>query len=116
MAAGIALIAPFGLKHTMRMILYYVLPLIIALSKQLILILTCLLHTDKWAVGLGFQAQYISNFSNYNGGYTGIPSIDAFVAATNPTHLTASGWGYGSQWVPYSSQIYAHVSVLAIAP
>jgi long-chain fatty acid transport protein len=52
---------------------------------------------EQWSVGLGFQAQYMkAAFTNFDGPYTGIPAIDALVAATNPTNLKASGWGFGA--------------------
>jgi long-chain fatty acid transport protein len=48
------------------------------------------------SVGVGFQAQYMKTFfSHFNGINTGVPSIDNFIAATQPTHLKSDGWGYG---------------------
>lgn len=51
---------------------------------------------EKWALGLGLQAQYIQGtFSNFNGPYTGVSAIDAFVASTHASYLNASSWGFG---------------------
>src|SRR6185312_7998359 len=52
--------------------------------------------TDKWSAGAGFQAQYMQGtFSNFDGPYTGISQIDAFIAANNATYVKGSSWGYG---------------------
>ena len=51
---------------------------------------------DKWAVGAGFQAQYLqATFSNFNGAYTGDPTLDALNSADHPTHLQGDTWGFG---------------------
>lgn len=97
LVAGVALIAPFGLKtnygndSVLRFASDYSSVKTIDINPSIAYAIT-----DQWAVGVGFQAQYIKAiFSNYNGAYTGVPAVDAMIAATNPTRLTASGWGYG---------------------
>jgi len=99
----------------MRMILYYVCRCYSAVKTININPNMAYSITGQMAVGLGFRHNDIKQYSPIIMAVIPHPSIDAFVAATNPTHLTASGWGY-VQVVPYSSQIYAHVIVLAIAP
>jgi long-chain fatty acid transport protein len=52
--------------------------------------------TDKLAIGIGFQAQYLqANFSNFDGPYTGVPPIDTLIASTHATYVNGSAWGYG---------------------
>ena len=52
---------------------------------------------EQLSGGLSFQAMYMkAAFTNFNGPYTSIPAIDSLVAATNPTNLKASGWGFGA--------------------
>lgn len=53
-------------------------------------------YNEKLSFGIGFQAQYMQAIlSNFDGPYTGMPPIDALIASTEPTHLTAHGWGFG---------------------
>lgn len=97
LVAGLALVAPFGLttKYYGNSVLRFV---AVNSSVMTININPAIAYTlnDRWAFGLGLQAQYMQAiFSNFNGPYTGDPDIDALVAANNPTYLKADGWGYG---------------------
>ncbi|RUR28362.1 OmpP1/FadL family transporter [Legionella qingyii] len=79
---------------------------------------------EKLSLGVGFQAQYLKTiFSHFDGVNTGVPPIDLFIAATEPTHLKSDGWGYGYtlgalfQWdqftrfgVSYRSEISTNLS------
>jgi long-chain fatty acid transport protein len=52
--------------------------------------------TQKFSIGLGFQAQYLNaTFSNFDGPYTGVPVLDTLLAATHATYVNGSSWGYG---------------------
>lgn len=97
LVAGLAVLAPYGLKthydndSVVRFAADYS-------SVQTVDIVPALAFAinNQWSVGLGFQAQYMrAIFSNYNGPYTGVSAIDAFIASNNQTLLTAHGWGYG---------------------
>lgn len=79
---------------------------------------------DRLSLGIGFQAQYLKTiFSHFDGINTGVPPIDAIIAANEPTHLKSDGWGYGYtvgalfHWdqftrlgVSYRSEIESHLS------
>lgn len=95
--AGLALIAPYGLKtaydynSVVRFAAVYssvkTVNINPALSWEI---------NDQWSIGGGVQAQWIqATFSNFDGAYTGMPAIDALVAANHPTYLRGEGWGYG---------------------
>lgn len=97
LVAGLAMVAPYGLKtaydydSVLRFAAVYS-------SVKTININPALAYeiNDKLSIGGGFQAQWIqATFSNFNGPYTGIPPIDALIAADFPTHLRGEGWGYG---------------------
>lgn len=97
LVAGLGIIAPYGLKthydndSVIRFAADYS-------AVKTIDIVPAIAYSfnDKWALGLGFQAQYIdATFSNYNGPYTGVAPVDALIASTQPTLLKAHGWGYG---------------------
>lgn len=95
--AGIAVTSPFGLTTD------YSRNSVVRFAAQDSQLLTVNINpavgiklNKYWAVGLGFQAQYAqATLSNFNGPYTGIPSIDELIAANHPTSLKANGWGYG---------------------
>jgi long-chain fatty acid transport protein len=97
LVAGLAVIAPYGLKthyendSVLRFAADYS-------AVQTVDVVPAIAYSinNQWALGLGFQAQYINaTFSNYNGPYTGVAPIDALIASTQPTLLKAHGWGYG---------------------
>lgn len=97
LVAGIALTSPFGLstEYDKHSVLRFA-----ALKSSLISFnvnpAVAYIINPQWSVGAGFQLQYaIATFSNFNGPYTGIPEIDAFIAADFPTKLHARGWGLG---------------------
>ena len=97
LVGGLSLTAPFGLKthyendSVLRFAADYS-----AIKTANITPALAYALSDKWSVGVGFQAQYAhATFSNYNGPYTGVPAIDALVASDHPTQLKAHGWGYG---------------------
>lgn len=96
-AVGVALIAPFGLStkyHSDAVIRFGAIYSQVTTFDLVPSIAYAI--TEQWAVGVGFQMQYISAaFSNFNGAYTGDPAIDVLVAATAPTYLKGSTWGYG---------------------
>lgn len=97
LVAGLAILAPYGLTthyNDTSVVRFAAMDS----SVKTINITPALSYaiTPQWAVGLGFQAQYIkARFTNFNGPYTGIAAIDALIAADNPTRLKGSGWGYG---------------------
>lgn len=97
LVAGLALVSPYGLKtaysydSVLRFAAVYssvkTVDINPALSYQL---------NDQWAFGGGLQVQYLqATFSNFNGPYTGVPALDQFFAADEPTHLRGEGWGVG---------------------
>lgn len=95
--AGLALVAPFGLKtkydpdSTVRFAALYS-----AVQTTNVNPAVAYAITDKVSIGAGLQAQYIvASFTNFNGGYTGVPPIDEMIAANYPTHLKGDSWGYG---------------------
>ncbi|AUH71987.1 long-chain fatty acid transporter [Legionella sainthelensi] len=95
--AGLALIAPYGLKtaydydSVVRFAAVYSSVKTIDINPALSYAIN-----DKLAIGGGFQAQWMqATFSNFNGAYTGVAPIDALIAANFPTHLRGEGWGYG---------------------
>lgn len=97
LVGGVTLAAPFGLttKYYDNSVLRFA---AIYSSVKSIDIVPALAYKidDQWSVGIGFQAQYMkAGFTNFDGGYTGDPAIDALIAATNPTNLKGSSWGYG---------------------
>lgn len=96
-SAGIALVAPFGLttSYDDNSVVRFM-----ADNSEVEAIVinpaVSVAITEKWSVAVGFQAEYLQGtFSNFNGPYTGISSIDALTAATNATYVKASSWGYG---------------------
>lgn len=96
LVAGLALVAPFGLKtgygpnSVVRFAADGSYVEAININPAL-----AYAYNDQWAFGLGLQAQYLrATFSNYNGPYTGT-ALDTFFAANMPTNLKASGWGFG---------------------
>ncbi len=97
LVVGLSMNAPFGLTTK-----YYsdsVLRFAAVTSSVKVVVLQPALAVqinEQWSVGAGFQAQVMKAiFSNFTGPYTGIPGVDRFIAATNPTYLKADGWGYG---------------------
>ncbi len=97
LAAGLAIVAPFGLitnyyeNSVIRFAADYSAVKSIDLNPAIAYTIN-----DHWALGIGFQAQYLrATFSNFNGPYTGISDIDALIAPTHPTYLKGDGWGYG---------------------
>lgn len=97
LVAGLAMVAPFGLTtdyyrgSVLRFAAQYssikALDFVPSLSFDI---------TNQWAVGAGFQVQYVKAiFSNFDGPYTGVRAIDAIIAANYPTYLKGSSWGYG---------------------
>lgn len=97
LVAGLAIVAPYGLKTN------YVNDSVIRFAAdysavKTVDIVPAIAYTinNQWAVGVGFQAQYMyATFSNYNGAYTGESAIDSLIASNQPTTLNAHGWGYG---------------------
>lgn len=97
LVAGLAVTAPYGLKtdYAPNSIVRFVARYSSVRSINVTPMISFAL-TNMWSVGFGFQAQYVKAiFSNYDGPYTGMPAIDELIAASNPTYLTADGWGYG---------------------
>jgi len=97
LVAGLAILAPYGLKtnYYENSVLRFAADYSAVKSININPALAYLIN-EQWAVGLGFQAQYLkATFSNFNGPYTGISAIDALIAANNPTYLKGDGWGYG---------------------
>lgn len=97
LTAGLAVVGPFGLitnynrDSVVRFASKYS-----AVKTVDIIPAVAFAINNKWSVGVGFQAQYLKAiFSNFNGPYTGVSEIDAFIASTHQTYLKASGWGYG---------------------
>lgn len=100
LVAGIAITSPFGLVTTysndsvLRFVAQKSSLLTININPALALQLN-----PEWAVGLGLQFQYArAILSSFDGTYTGIPALDAFLAANYPTKLKANGWGYGANF------------------
>jgi long-chain fatty acid transport protein len=51
---------------------------------------------QRFSVGGGLQVTYTqANFSNYNGPYTSVPALDAFIASNQPSYVQGSSWGCG---------------------
>jgi len=95
--AGLGLNAPFGLKtaYSQNSVVRFA---AVYSSVKTIDINPALAYSinDQWALGAGFQAQYLkANFVNFDGPYTGIAPIDSLVAANYPTNLSGDSWGYG---------------------
>jgi long-chain fatty acid transport protein len=97
LTAGLAVIAPYGLKthynndSVLRFAADYSSIMTVDINPALAWAIN-----REWAVGVGFQAQYMyADLSNYNGPYTGITILDELIATTQPTLLHAHGWGYG---------------------
>lgn len=98
LVAGIAVTSPFGLTTDYNRLS------VLRFAAQESSLLTININpalaiqlNSQWAVGAGLQLQYAQAvFSNFNGPYTGIPAIDAFIAANYPSHFRADGWGYGA--------------------
>lgn len=94
---GLAVLAPFGLstKYYDNSVVRFMADNSSVTTVNLTPAIAFQLN-KQWSAGVGFQVQHISAvFSNFNGPYTGIAPIDALVASSHPTYLTASGWGYG---------------------
>ncbi len=97
LVAGLSITAPFGLKT------HYDNDSVVRFAADYSAVQTVNIapaiawsFNQYWDVGVGFQAQFMkATFSNYNGAYTGISEVDAFIASTQPTLLDAHGWGYG---------------------
>lgn len=122
---GLGIIAPYGLKtaYSQNSVLRFA---SVYSSVKTIDINPAISYSinEHWAVALGFQAQYLkAKFTNFNGPYTGIVPIDAFIAADYPTTLNGEGWGYGYNagvlfmpdlktrlGIGYRSQILEHLS------
>jgi len=97
LVAGLGIVAPYGLKthYDNNSVLRFAADYSAVQTVDIVPAIAYSIN-DQWALGLGFQAQYINaNFSNYNGPYTGISALDVLIAATQPTLLKAHGWGYG---------------------
>jgi long-chain fatty acid transport protein len=97
LVAGIAIVAPYGLttSYDDNSVLRFMAD---NSSVEAVAINPALAYAinDKWSIGLGFQAQYMrATFSNFNGTYTGIGSLDTLLAASYPTYVKGSSWGYG---------------------
>jgi long-chain fatty acid transport protein len=97
LVTGLSILAPFGLttKYYSDSVLRFA---AVYSSVKSINITPAISYQidDQWSVGLGFQAQFMrATFSNFNGPYTGISALDAFIAANNPTYLKGTAWGYG---------------------
>lgn len=98
LVAGIGIVSPFGLTTT------YDNTSVLRFTAQKSSLITVNINpalgiklNDRWSIGVGLQFQYgRAIFSNFNGPYTGIPAIDALIAANYPTKLKANGWGYGA--------------------
>jgi long-chain fatty acid transport protein len=96
-AVGLAIVAPFGLmtSYNNSSVLRFAADNssveAVAFNPAIAFAIT-----KKWSVGLGFVSQYLqADFSNYDGPYTGVSSIDGLIAANNPTYVRGSSWGYG---------------------
>jgi long-chain fatty acid transport protein len=95
--AGISIVAPFGLttSYDNSSVLRFAADNSMVETVNITPAIAFTVN-DKLSLGAGIQAQYIqANFSNYNGGYTGDPASDIFVASTAPTYLNGSSWGFG---------------------
>lgn len=98
--AGIGITSPFGLTTS------YDRDSVVRFTAQDSQLLTININpaigirlNPQWAIGVGLQIQYAQAvFSNFNGPYTGIPALDALLAANFPTYARASGWGYGANF------------------
>ena len=109
--AGLALVAPSGLttKYYRDSVVRFD-----ALQSEVetINITPSLSYTinNKWAVGAGFQMQYLAaTFSNFDGPYTGT-TADALIAATNPTYLKGNSWGFGyTAGVLFTPDVYTRL-------
>ncbi|MHB1949156.1 MAG: OmpP1/FadL family transporter [Gammaproteobacteria bacterium] len=94
---GLALVAPFGLttKYDNNSVLRFAADNSFVEAIDINPAVSYAIN-DKWALGAGFIAQYMqAAFSNFNGPYTGIPAIDALVAANYATYVKGHSWGYG---------------------
>ncbi len=95
--AGIAVIAPYGLKtqYFYDSVVRYAAVYSSVKSLDINPALSYAFN-DQLSFGAGLQAQYIqAEFSNFNGAYTGISAIDQLLAANHPTNVKGDGWGWG---------------------
>lgn len=97
LVVGLAVVAPFGLttSYDNNSVLRFIAD---NSTVEAISINPAVSYSinEKWAVGAGFQAQYMQAwFSQFDGPYTGIGPVDALIASTNASYAQASGWGYG---------------------
>jgi long-chain fatty acid transport protein len=97
LVAGLALVGPFGLKTEYSKNSVVRFAAVESQVKSVDINPALAYAVNDWlSVGAGFQAQYLQAiFSNFNGPYTGVPPIDALIAAHRPTYLKGDGWGYG---------------------
>jgi long-chain fatty acid transport protein len=114
LVAGLAILAPYGLtthyheNSVLRFAAEYSAVRSIDINPALAYSIN-----DQWAVGVGFQAQYLrAIFSNFNGPYIGMSAIDALIAANNPTYLKGDGWGYGyTMGVLFKPDLYTRIGL-----